>query len=68
MFGILDERMGLKKYLDGPMDAATNLKYEVNAVRVDLQERRKRLKNVKIANEERSRCVDGNAHEDHIIM
>ena len=46
VYGLLGEGIGLKKYLHGPMDAATKLKFKFRAGDVDLKERSRRFRTV----------------------
>lgn len=62
--GRLNEGIGFKEYLHGPMDEGTKLKVKFRTGDIDLQERRRRFR--KVDEDDKFKCECGTECEDRV--
>jgi len=65
VYGMINERIGFKEYLHGPMDEGTKLKVKFRTGDIDLQERRRRFRKVD-EDDDKFKCQCGAECEDRV--
>lgn len=65
MYGRLNEGIGFKEYLHGPMDEETKLKVKFRTGDIDIQERRRRFRKVG-EDDDKFKCDCGSECEDRV--
>lgn len=64
VYGRLNEGIGFKEYLDGPLDEGTRIKVKFRTGDIDLRERRRRFR--KLDDEDKFKCDCGAECEDRV--
>lgn len=65
VYGMINERIGFKEYLDGPMDEGTKLKVKFGTGDIALEERRRRFRKVD-DEDDKFNCDCGSECEDRV--